>query len=202
MDRKDTIILTARKHFSRYGYSKTTMEEIARECKITKPTLYSHFSGKAELFRAVIDNEQDECYSMIEQAIAGAKSASDKLRAYADMQIQSIKKFINLGELSSQAFLDFHPEVLAVYDIYRKKEEAFIRRWIEDGIRSNEFASLDIDSAARFYYLQIAALKFDILFFNNTEHTSEEAKTDLLKSEIDRFVKLFLHGLLRREKTL
>jgi len=181
------------------------MDEVARDCEITKPTLYNHFAGKAELFRAVIDSEQEECYSMIEQAVAGVQSASDKLRAYADMQIETIKKFINIGELSSQAFLDFHPEVLKVYNIYRKKEENFIRRWIEDGIKSNEFAPIDIDSAARLYYLQLAALKFDILVFNNfnnAANTSEEDKTDILKEETDRFVNLFLHGLLRRDTSL
>ncbi len=205
MDRKKTILRIARKHFSRYGYSKTTMEEVARDCEITKPTLYSHFTGKAELFRAVIDNEQEECYSMIEQAVAGLESASDKLRAYADMQIESIKRFINIGELSTQAFLDFHPEVIRVYTIYRKKEEGFIRNWIESGVQSKEFDQVDAASAARSYYLHLAALKFDILVFNNFEKSdilSEEEKTDLLKKEIDRFVNLFLQGLLRRDNAL
>lgn len=205
MDRKNTILLNARRHFSRYGFSKATMEEIARDCNITKPTLYNHFPSKAELFRAVIDSEQEECYSMIEQAIAEVTTASGKLRAYADIQIESIKKFINIGELSSQAFLDFHPEVLRVYNIYRKKEENFICRWIESGIESNEFDQIDPVSTARFYYLQLAALKFDILIFNNfknSQDASEAEMMDALKMETDRFVNLFLNGLLRRDSTL
>ncbi len=205
MDRKKTILLTARKHFSRYGYSKTTMEEVARDCEITKPTLYSYFPGKTELFRAVIDCEQSECYAMIEEAVAGVTSAAGKLRAYAAMQVESIKRFINIGELSSQAFLDFHPEVIKVYNVYRKKEEGFIRKWIESGIKSKEFEPIEAASAARFYYLQLAALKFDILVFNNFDNpadVSEEDKADILKNETDNFVNLFLQGLLRRDNTI
>jgi len=205
MDRKNSILLVARKHFSRYGYSKTTMEEIARDCEITKPTLYNHFASKAELFRAVIDSEQSEFYSMVEQAVTGVESASEKLRAYADMQIESIKKFINIDELSTQAFLDFHPEVLKVFTIYRKKEEAFIQRWIENGIESKEFAPVDAERAARFYYLHLATLKFDILIINNYENratATDEEQANALKLEIDHFIKLFLNGLLRRDNSV
>ncbi len=205
MERKQIILSTARKHFSRYGYSKTTMEQIARDCRITKPTLYSYFDSKAELFKAVIDSEQAECYAMIEQAIDGVNTATAKLHAYVDIQIESIKRFINLGELSLKAVLDFHPEVLRVYNIYRRKEEDFIRRWIEEGIKSKEFAPIDAQSAARFYYLQIASLKFDILVFNNFDDgidIPEEEKTNILKRECNQFVNIFLNGILRRDNSV
>jgi len=205
MERKQIILTTARRHFSRYGYSKTTMDQIARDCRITKPTLYSYFDSKVDLFKAVIDIEQAECYGMIEQAIAGVDTATAKLRAYVDIQIESLKRFINLGELSMKAALDFHPDVLKVYHTYRKKEEDFIKRWIEDGIKSKEFAPIEAQSAARFYFLQIASLKFDILVFTNFGDASvitEEEKTNILKREYNQFVNIFLNGILRRDNSV
>jgi TetR/AcrR family transcriptional regulator len=204
MERKDSIIITARKHFSRYGYSKTTMEEIARECAITKPTLYNHFASKADLFRAVIDAEQNACYALIDKSIEGISSAAEKLSIYADMQIQSLKKFLLIGELSRQAFLDLHPDVVKVYNVYRAKEEKFLRRWIEEGIRSREFERTNASHAARVYYLTIAALKYDVLVLDNSndqEIKAEEIIIGTLSRELKQFVNLFLNGLKRRNSS-
>jgi AcrR family transcriptional regulator len=35
------------------GFHKTTMDEIAKELRISKKTIYKHFSSKDELVRAV-----------------------------------------------------------------------------------------------------------------------------------------------------
>lgn len=201
MERKQTIVTTARRHFSRYGFSKTTMEEIARDCEITKPTLYNHFASKADLFRAVIDSEQNACYNLIEETVKDVTTASDKLYAYAEMQIQSLKKFLLLGELSRQAFLDLHPEVVKVYSIYRTKEEELIQRWVDEGIRSKEFVSTGSRNAARIFYLIIAAIKFDVLALrdvNSEEITADDPRVKLLAGELKSFVDLFLNGLRKR----
>ncbi|NVB85781.1 MAG: TetR/AcrR family transcriptional regulator [Kofleriaceae bacterium] len=40
--------------FMRYGYRKTSMEEVARAAGISRQGLYLHFATKEELFRAVV----------------------------------------------------------------------------------------------------------------------------------------------------
>lgn len=49
-ERKEEIIRAASKRFSRHGFNKTTLEEIARDVRIGKPTIYHYFSSKDELF--------------------------------------------------------------------------------------------------------------------------------------------------------
>lgn len=202
MERKESIINVARRHFSRYGYSKTTMEEIARDCGITKPTLYNHFASKADLFHAVIDNEQQAFYKIVASATANLQSASDRLRAYAEIQIKTLEKFLNLGELTRQAFLDLHPDVIKIYSVYREKEEAFIANWIQEGVISQEFAPLDVQHAARVYYLCIAAIKYDQLIIQNQlsqEDPNDSKSLQMVTQEIHKFINIFLNGLVRRD---
>ncbi|MBB1643791.1 TetR/AcrR family transcriptional regulator [Sphingobacterium sp. UME9] len=45
-DRKDQIIHAAIRRFMHYGFSKTTMNEIAEDIKITKANLYYYYSEK------------------------------------------------------------------------------------------------------------------------------------------------------------
>jgi AcrR family transcriptional regulator len=52
------ILESAYKLFRRQGYSRVTMDDIAAEAKLTKRTLYHHFSSKDELLANVLDAQQ------------------------------------------------------------------------------------------------------------------------------------------------
>lgn len=52
--RQEEIVRAASKRFSRHGFSKTTIEEIARDVRIGKPTIYHYFKSKDDLFYSSI----------------------------------------------------------------------------------------------------------------------------------------------------
>jgi AcrR family transcriptional regulator len=69
-DRKTQIIKAAVKRFSKHGLGKTTLDEIARDLRIGKATIYHYFDSKEALFYRSIEWE-------IEQYIEEAKSIFD-----------------------------------------------------------------------------------------------------------------------------
>ncbi|RLD55437.1 MAG: hypothetical protein DRI97_09505 [Bacteroidetes bacterium] len=54
---REKIVSVADRLFRRFGFQKTSMDEIARIARKAKGSLYYHFSGKEELFREVVQNE-------------------------------------------------------------------------------------------------------------------------------------------------
>lgn len=201
MDRKEAIIFSARKQFTRFGYTKTTMDDIARECGMTKPTLYQHYAGKADLFAAVIDHEQTAFFEMMDQATARVVSTFEKLHIYAQMQVEVVKKFLLLGELSRHALLDLHPEALKVMAVCRKREEGRLAAWIEEGVTRGEFAPMDAEFTARVFFLAIMSLRFQILVLDNVtvdKITADEAPFARLASDLAQLVDLFLSGFVAR----
>jgi AcrR family transcriptional regulator len=55
MVRTDQIADAALRLFARYGYKRSAMDDIAREAGLAKATLYLHFKGKDDVFRAMLD---------------------------------------------------------------------------------------------------------------------------------------------------
>jgi AcrR family transcriptional regulator len=55
MARTDQIADAALRLFARYGYKRSSMDDIAREAGLAKATLYLHFKGKDDVFRAMLD---------------------------------------------------------------------------------------------------------------------------------------------------
>lgn len=66
-------------HFMHYGFHKTTMEEIAKELRISKKTIYKHFSSKDDLVRAVFIRIRNDLASQIEATINGSGDTMIKL---------------------------------------------------------------------------------------------------------------------------
>jgi AcrR family transcriptional regulator len=57
--RQDRVLAVALEVFGRYGYRKTSMEEVARSAGISRQGLYLHFASKEALFRAAVRQELD-----------------------------------------------------------------------------------------------------------------------------------------------
>lgn len=66
-DRKIQIIKAADKRFARHGFHKTNMDEIARDIRIGKPTLYYYFESKDALYIEVIKWEFENFLASVNQ---------------------------------------------------------------------------------------------------------------------------------------
>jgi TetR/AcrR family transcriptional repressor of mexJK operon len=58
-DKRSAIMCAASEIFLRDGFALASMEAIAAGACVSKATLYSHFSGKAELFRSVVSARRE-----------------------------------------------------------------------------------------------------------------------------------------------
>jgi len=56
---RDQVVPATRKVFARYGYKKTALDDIAREARKGKSTIYYYFKSEDEIFNAVIDTEAE-----------------------------------------------------------------------------------------------------------------------------------------------
>ena len=66
--RRRKLLDTALTVFLRYGYRKTSMDEVARAAQVSRQGLYLHFATKEELFRATVQHT-------LESSLAAATAA-------------------------------------------------------------------------------------------------------------------------------
>lgn len=58
--KRAAILEAARDLFLVHGFSGTSMDNLAAAAKVSKATLYSHFSDKDALYRAIIENKVED----------------------------------------------------------------------------------------------------------------------------------------------
>lgn len=77
--KEQLAVAAAMEVFSRYGYARTTMGDIAAEAGISRPALYLLFPDKEAVFGAVIQAMDEQKHREIRAAIAGFDSLHAKL---------------------------------------------------------------------------------------------------------------------------
>lgn len=94
------LLRTAQRHFAKYGYSKTSLEDIVRESGLTRGALYHHFKSKKGLFFAVIESIQMKIAHNIETQASTSKNQWEQLylgcRAFITSAIEPDHKQIIL----------------------------------------------------------------------------------------------------------
>ncbi len=70
--RRDAVLESALLTFARHGYRKTSMEELARTARISRPGLYFLFESKETLFRAAFTRALEQDLAAAEALLAAA----------------------------------------------------------------------------------------------------------------------------------
>ena len=118
---------------ARWGVSKTTLEDVAREAGCSRATLYRTVSGgKNALMASTLDIEIQRLYRTVDSEVAGAETLDDLLVA----GIGSATRF--LGDHATFQFLLAHePDVVLPFLAFDRLEETFrsatgyVRRHLE-----------------------------------------------------------------------
>ena len=100
------ILNAGLKVFGEDGYERTTMRRVASEAEVSRPTLYTRFPNKEELFRAVLIDLFEDNLSRVEAIIdAGGpfpKVLSDVLLAYFGRLFERVSQLPHADELLRQ----------------------------------------------------------------------------------------------------
>ncbi|MGB8223686.1 MAG: TetR/AcrR family transcriptional regulator [Polyangiales bacterium] len=69
-ERRAQLIEVGRSVFAKHGYEGTSVEEIAKRAKVSKPIVYEHFGGKEGLYAVIVDREMDYVERRISEALS------------------------------------------------------------------------------------------------------------------------------------
>jgi AcrR family transcriptional regulator len=133
------IIITAGSIFSRYGFRKTTMDEIAKALKIGKSSIYYYFSSKEEIFEAVVKYEANTLRNELTTAIKSVESPIDKMQKYVFVRMKAFEKLSNYYNAIFDKNLDHFDFIEKIREKYDLEEIAILRLILYDGVRKKIF---------------------------------------------------------------
>lgn len=115
-ERRQRILDAARFLVLRHGLRGTTMEAIAREARIAKPTLYGYFPDKEAVFLAIVEALVSDLLAAFETALATEGDVVARLTAALVAKYRTI-----------EALLAGSPHAAELYDEHDRAAGPFFR---------------------------------------------------------------------------
>jgi AcrR family transcriptional regulator len=143
--RRQQIIVAAKRVFTEHGFSKSTMEDIAREAELSPGTLYLYFKNKDELYVSMTLRVLEYLIIRVEHVTSSHDmEPENKLTALMDAMFD-VYDFdplilINMFHLqSSETLQNLSPELLTEIKRLTRKSMGKIADIFEEGISKGVF---------------------------------------------------------------
>ena len=146
--RRDDLLAAAGRRFVEHGIRRTTMEDIAREARAGKATLYRHFSNKDEVIDALLTGEATRLERRMEAAVADEPDAAGRIETafVVGMRFLVDHPLLTRGRDEEPALL--LPRITAGGSPLVTTGLERFRRLIAEGIESGELRPVDPLAAA------------------------------------------------------
>jgi AcrR family transcriptional regulator len=189
----DRILDAAERLLARFGYDKTTVDDMAREAGVSKRTIYLHFPGKEAVALASIDRVVGRVTDRLRQIAASDAPPTDRVR---DMLVARVLGRFDSVRSYHQSLEDMFRSLRSAYLARRQRyfdaEAAVLAGVLDEGRRAKVFALADPLAAAH-----------DLLVATNSLlpyslSPAEFGRRAEVAGRAERIAELLLDGLRRR----
>jgi AcrR family transcriptional regulator len=129
----------AEKHFSRYGYEKTTVSDLAKAIGFSKAYIYKFFDSKQAIGEAICSKTLSAIVAAVEEAVAGATTSTDAFRRmFKSLTATSVSLFFNdrkLYDIAASSAAEGWPSARA----YAERIKQILMEVVREGRETGEF---------------------------------------------------------------
>jgi len=136
---RDQIVEAAHEHFSRFGYEKTTVSDLAKSIGFSKAYIYKFFDSKEAIGEAICSKTLTGIVATVEAAVAGASTPTEKFRQMFKVLVStSVGLFFNdrkLYDIAAHAAAEQWPSCR----VYRQRINQMLTEIVREGRERGEF---------------------------------------------------------------
>jgi AcrR family transcriptional regulator len=136
---REQIVEAAEKHFSRYGYEKTTVSDLAKAIGFSKAYIYKFFDSKQAIGEAICSKTLSAIVAAVEEAVAGAPTSTEKFRRmFKSLTSTAVSLFFNdrkLYDIAASSAAEGWPSART----YAARIQQILMDVIREGRETGEF---------------------------------------------------------------
>ncbi|MGO4701159.1 TetR/AcrR family transcriptional regulator [Dyella sp. 2RAB6] len=171
---RDQIVAAATEHFSRYGYEKTTVSDLAKAIGFSKAYIYKFFESKQAIGEVICANCLRQIETEVKAAIAETSLPPEKLRRMFKVLTEATLRLLfqdrKLYEIAASAATGGWQAVLA----YDDRVQALLREILQEGRQSGDFErKTPLDETAAAIYLVMRPYFNPLLLQYSFDYTDE-----------------------------
>jgi AcrR family transcriptional regulator len=185
-----SIINAASDIFSKYGYKKTTMDDIALALGKGKSSIYYYFRNKEEIFQAVLEQEVILLKTKLQKAVNRKKHHKGKLKAYIITRMKGFESMINFYNAVKNEYLSQFEFIERIRHKYDQEEIGTVQGILEEGVEKGDFSIEDPSLAAVAIVTSMKGFEIPLFITGKKEQDIEQI--------VDKLMKMLFNGILKK----
>jgi AcrR family transcriptional regulator len=164
-DTRQQILEAAMERIHHYGYGKTTMSEIARDCSMSAGNIYRFFASKIDIAEAMARKFNAKVFEDYAAIARKKTSASARLREFFEMSLDRTFKAIEEDAKILEVANVLKQERPLYFNEQLAQERVYLVQILNDGAQTGEFRPLDRpEQTAEFMQAALMKFRFPQLF--------------------------------------
>lgn len=173
-DVRDQIVAAATEHFSRYGYEKTTVSDLAKAIGFSKAYIYKFFASKQVIGEMICTNCLREIETEVRAAVEEADRPPEKLRRMFKAIVEaSLRLFFQdrkLYDIAASAATERWQATRA----YEERIQKLLQDILQEGRQTGDFErKTPLDETAMAIYLVMRPYLNPLLLQHSFDYTDE-----------------------------
>ena len=197
-EKAQRIRTAARERIRRFGYAKVTMDDLAADLGLVKGALYYYFPTKESLFKAVIQEEQEEFIREARRICDQSLPAAAKLQHYVHMRLGYFRELVNFSLVDPNSWNRLRISLRDLYSHFEEVEAGFLEQILVEGRRSGEFAVARPRDTAELLLHVLRGVRLRSFRARSGPEHDETADAELA-DEMQRLTGILLSGLATRD---
>ncbi|OLS12176.1 MAG: TetR family transcriptional regulator [Promethearchaeota archaeon CR_4] len=198
-NKKEQILAAASECFARFGYKKTTLDDIGKKIGLNKASIYYYFKSKEEIFTSIVLGEFQQFISKLHQEIEEGMICEQKILVYFEEKLNFwFQKSMILPQIT-----EIEPEKLqqlmeaSGFETFLKIEQgekSFLANILKNCIKKGQIKDCDVDKTSELMFALVDGVK------GNYER-SARAKSppcpdhEKMMHNVQAALKIFINGL-------
>jgi len=195
--KKQKILDAASECFAKFGYKKTTLDDIGEKIGLNKASLYYYFKNKEEIFTTIVINEVEKYIKEVHSSAEENVECEEQLFNYFVQRLS----FLN-DSIVVQQITEIEPEKLQLLiesgqSVLMKlylEDKAFLSKLLNKCIENGRIQDCDVEKVGTYLFGLVDGIKHNAKGFFSTKKFSQSEYESVLQ-DIRAALKIFINGL-------
>lgn len=187
---KTAIVNAARELFNRFGYKKTTLEDIAASMRKGKSSLYYYFRNKEEIFQSVLETEESILFDKLREVVDTPMPAQEKFMTYVKTRMTTILGLPNYMKTLQDEMYGGYDFIQTLKFKNDENETALMIKIMEEGVRTDTFGMHSVEMCSRGIVMALHGLESTFV-----KLSQDGSNIDV---QVENIVNILFYGIVKR----
>lgn len=202
LQRRNEIIHAAAKLFSRKGYNKTTLEDIATEAEFGIGTIYNYFESKEDIYKHLLESISGLSFEIVEEI---EKQTPDLLEFFKIYTKRIFEFFVEYQDallilVSYVTSIEDKPIKYMCESVDEKQLKTFeiFRNRINKGIENHEIKPVNSELLLQYYFSSVFPYITNIIKVSNNGKNGFDSRS--IDEHVNFILDILFYGITSDKK--